>query len=636
MIDGNRVEPLDVASYFAGGIETEEQLEAALDGPARARQGAHRSRQESLHPVAHGQGHQERDPARDSERPRAARARGRTAARRDLRHPPRRNDPCRAGSAPRRGAAAHAGEARCSREPPRCSRTDARRGGRRLPPRGRVHDPEPVRRAEDAGGARARPGVRLARRPVAGFREFCGLAPGLVQLPDQGYRLYLESLFDEIGQEVGILFDRRDPSSLIWPRRQALNELLEILNAQQLAAVWDDDETIGWVYQYFNSSDERKQMRDESQAPRNSRELAVRNQFFTPRYVVRFLVDNTLGRTWWQMRRRRHPAHGDLRVPRARQRGRAGARQEGSARHTILDPACGSGHFLLYAFDLLQTIYEEAWEHGPPSAVTGRTLRDDYPDIDVLRANIPRLILTHNLHGIEIDPRCAQIASLALWMRAQRAYRDLGFARDARQPITKTNVVIAEPMPGEQDIRDQVLTTLDPQLRELVNRVFEEMLNAAEVGSLLKVDESIHTAISEIYGGYGGLFADDDQRRWKAAERDLSDALAEYLRRAEETQAFRRRLFVDDALAGLAFIDACVSSYDVVVANPPFGAIQEQLYPWLRQQYPNAYQDLYAAFLTRALNWVEPRGGRVGQISSTRSSRANNSPGSEPTACWIH
>src|SRR6058998_1311540 len=60
----------------------------------------------------------------------------------------------------------------------------------------------------------------------SGFKEFGGLAPGLIQLPDQGYRLYLESLFDEIGQEVGILFDRRDPSSLIWPRRQALNDLL--------------------------------------------------------------------------------------------------------------------------------------------------------------------------------------------------------------------------------------------------------------------------------------------------------------------------------------------------------------------------------------------------------------------------
>jgi hypothetical protein len=135
----------------------------------------------------------------------------------------------------------------------------------------------------------------------AGFKEFTGLAPGLVQLPDHGYRLYIESMFDEIGREVRVLFDRRDPASLLWPRRQALLDLLAILNAPELIEVWKEDETIGWVYQYFNSDEERRQMRAESQAPRNSRELAVRNQFFTPRYVVEFLTDNTLGRIWYEM-----------------------------------------------------------------------------------------------------------------------------------------------------------------------------------------------------------------------------------------------------------------------------------------------------------------------------------------------
>ena len=70
---------------------------------------------------------------------------------------------------------------------------------------------------------------------------------------------------------------------------------------RELSGVWGEDETIGWVYQFFNSDEERKKMRDESQAPRNSRELAVRNQFFTPRYVVQFLDDNTLGRLWLEM-----------------------------------------------------------------------------------------------------------------------------------------------------------------------------------------------------------------------------------------------------------------------------------------------------------------------------------------------
>jgi hypothetical protein len=94
-----------------------------------------------------------------------------------------------------------------------------------------------------------------------GFKEFTGLAPGLAQLPDHGYRLYIESLFDEIGCEVRVLFDRRDPASLLWPRRQALQQLLDILNDPDLArlttdngqptTIWHEDETIGWVYQYF-------------------------------------------------------------------------------------------------------------------------------------------------------------------------------------------------------------------------------------------------------------------------------------------------------------------------------------------------------------------------------------------------
>jgi hypothetical protein len=71
----------------------------------------------------------------------------------------------------------------------------------------------------------------------AGFKEFCGLAPGLVQLPDHGYRLYIESLFDELSTEVKVLFDRRDLSSLLWPKRATFEQLLEILNAADLSSV---------------------------------------------------------------------------------------------------------------------------------------------------------------------------------------------------------------------------------------------------------------------------------------------------------------------------------------------------------------------------------------------------------------
>ena len=223
----------------------------------------------------------------------------------------------------------------------------------------------------------------------SGFvNEFCGLAPGL-KFPDgSGYRLYIESIFDELSTEVKVLFDRRDPASALWPRKTAFDGLLASLNGDDLKDVWGEDETIGWVYQFFNGQDERRKMREESQAPRNSRELAIRNQFFTPRYVVQFLTDNTLGRIWYEMRGAntelaerceymvRKP--GEEFAPRAKKDPRD---------IRVLDPACGSGHFLLYAFDLLLAIYEEAHAdpESPKSEVTGHTLAEDYPSLDALR-----------------------------------------------------------------------------------------------------------------------------------------------------------------------------------------------------------------------------------------------------------
>ena len=88
----------------------------------------------------------------------------------------------------------------------------------------------------------------------------------------------------------------------VFPAERALEDVLRLLQDAELTDLWVEDETIGWIYQYYNDPAERKKMR-ESAAPRNSYELAVRNQFFTPRYVVEFLTDNTLGRIWYEMMR---------------------------------------------------------------------------------------------------------------------------------------------------------------------------------------------------------------------------------------------------------------------------------------------------------------------------------------------
>jgi hypothetical protein len=472
----------------------------------------------------------------------------------------------------------------------------------------------------------------------SGFREYGGLAPGLVQLPDQGYRLYLESIFDEIAQEVGILFDRRDPSSLIWPRRQALSDLLEILNAPQLADVWGDDETIGWVYQYFNSSEERRQMREESQAPRNSRELAVRNQFFTPRYVVRFLVDNTLGRTWWQMRRG-STRLGELCEFLVLANADELARDKKDPRDLrILDPACGSAHFLLYAFDLLETVYNEAWDDdaSPPSSVTGSTLRQDYADQEQLRHALPGLILGHNLFGVEIDSRAAQISALALWLRAQRAYREYAIAAAERPRIRRTHIVVAEPMPGEGALMDAFARELQPPLlADLFRQMTAEMRLAGELGTLLRVDDAIATTLTKAREEYvqqattqhlPGLapprrqeeldFSEiDDVRFFEEAEAMLLDALRRFSESAGGGGGVRRWLFADDAAQGIALIELVERRFDIVLMNPPFGACSLPAKKEFEKSYPRTKNDLYAAFVERGIQLLKPE-GMVGAITS--------------------
>jgi len=525
----------------------------------------------------------------------------------------------------------------------------------------------------------------------AGFREFTGLAPGLLQLPDHGYRLYIESLFDEIGREVRVLFDRRDPASLLWPRRTALHELLAVLNDQgsgfgvqgsdpeprtlnlEPRTIWDQDETIGWVYQYFNGDDERRQMRAESQAPRNSRELAVRNQFFTPRYVVEFLTDNTLGRTWYEMRRAdtqlaeecdylvRRPSEvflAEEEEPPAEPEEEADLTQEELLKKTVyipfrakkdprdikvLDPACGSGHFLLYAFDLLLTIYEEGWadEAAPESDATGHTLRDDYPELDSLHRALPGLILRHNLHGIDIDPRAVQIAALALWMRAQRAYGDLQIPRGERPPIQKTNIVVAEPMPGEKAMLREFTDTLRPPLLgQVVEAAFDQMRLAGEAGSLLRIEEAIAETIAEAKKQWLArpepeqlsLFPEERARApeqlalfdlseitdgefWQEAEGRIYETLRDYAALAANGATYTRKLFADDAERGFAFIDLCRQRYDVVLMNPPFGAPSTASKPYLTTAYPRTKNDLLATFVERGLHLLH-RGALLGAITS--------------------
>lgn len=445
----------------------------------------------------------------------------------------------------------------------------------------------------------------------AGYREFSGMAPTLPLLPDSaGYRLYIESVFDELSTEVGVLFDRRDPASVLWPKRATFEQLLEVLNGSQLAGVWGEDETIGWVYQFFNGPDERRKMREESPAPRNSRELAVRNQFFTPRYVVQFLTDNTLGRIWYEMRGRntalRERCEYMAREPGAQLAPR-GKKDPRDLR--VLDPASGSGHFLLYAFDLLVTIYEEAHADpaSPNSEVTGHTLREDYPTLDSLQKALPGLIFAHNLHGVDIDHRCAQIAQLALWIRAQKAYRDFGISRAERPQIRRSNIVVAEPLVADEEMVKEFVARLgEMELGRVFIGLVDALTRAGDTGLLLRVERLIGTRPKR--GQTGDLFSPAEER--------IRATLAHFVHDNHGARlSARGRLFADDAAHGVGLLAVAEKTFDVILMNPPFGDPTPVLAEHLDREFPRTKYELAAAFLERSLELASP-GGRIGWISS--------------------
>ena len=459
----------------------------------------------------------------------------------------------------------------------------------------------------------------VSRGPQSsGFAEFALLAPGLKDLPDDGYRLYLESLFDEISTEVGVLFDRLAPGSLLWPRRRSLQELLEILNAAELASCWVEDESIGWVYQYFNSLDERQTIRQEARSgPRNSRELAILNQFFTPRYVVEFLVDNTLGRLWWEMTHGKTELRDRCQYLMVRPDEQPNSLPTKDPRDLkILDPACGSGHFLLYSFDLLERVYREAWERGdtPASAATGRRLRDDYASLEDLQAALPPLVLHHNLYGVDIDPRATQIASLALWLRAQRAFKELGVERGRRARVRRTNIVVAEPLPGDVAVAEEFFETLEAPLDDVARELFAMMDLAGDAGTLLRIEDDLAALVEEHLEREVSLWDEEGATGWTDAEASLLDALRRYAERPG-SEAYARRLFSEDTARGLAFIDLSRTRFDVVLMNPPFGASSVKAKDYIKKTWPRTKNDLYAAFVERGLTFLVAR-GKLGAITS--------------------
>ena len=312
-------------------------------------------------------------------------------------------------------------------------------------------------------------------------------------------------------------------------------------------ADWEDVQILGWMYQYYNA--EVKDAFFASKAKETPDTIGPATQLFTPDWIVRYMVQNSLGRLWMlnnpgsplrdQMEYYIEPdaEHEDF------------VKVEGPEDITLCDPACGSAHILVYAFELLVAMYRE------------RGYRD---------RDIPELILTKNLAGMEIDPRAAQIAGLALAMCARELDRRF-FRRGVRADIAVLRPVTFE----EGELPEGCALA---KKRDLL----DALAHLDEVGSLLCPDRTdlaaIHEAITLCEGSTGGLFA---------------------VRAASKLE---RALDVCEKLA---------RSFDCVVANPPymgsssFGPFMSR---WVKKNYPDVKSDLCTCFIERGFSLARDRG----------------------------
>ena len=515
-----------------------------------------------------------------------------------------------------------------------------------------------------------------------GFQLYARLAGSGLGETGDAYRTYLFSLFDEFAVDLAALFDRFSPQGRLFPRETALLKALQLINDPEIDLLWAEDETIGWIYQYFNTAEERQEMR-QSRAPRNSRELAVRNQFFTPRYVVEFLTDNTLGRIWYEMTkgetslkdacqyfvRRQNQIFLKEGVEAPAQASDESLSQEELLRQPVyiphrplkdpreikmLDPACGSMHFGLYSFDLFERLYAEAWDLEETLGEDALwrladldSLHKTYPDREIFLRDVPRLIIERNIHGVDIDPRAVQIAGLSLWLRAQKSWQAQVVKPQDRPQIRRSNIVCAEPMPGDREMLEEFLGTfkedrLEALMRQamhipegqkvratkamaaalgkLVRTIWREMELAGEAGSLLKIEETLREAIgkarkeseekSPLFQAieFGDGASEEKLGFWDQAETLTLLALQDYIEQAAEGQIYRRHLFVDNAIQGFSFIDLCRSLYDVMLMNPPFGTAAESAKPYLHLNYPSWNNNLLCGFLERGLDLITANG----------------------------
>lgn len=379
------------------------------------------------------------------------------------------------------------------------------------------------------------------------------------------YSLLLNGQCNALSKSMPFLFQPTgDFSELLMPEN-LLNT--DSFVRQLVTAVpeedWEEIEIVGWLYQFYIAEKKDEVMGRKKAVPKE--DIPAVTQLFTPHWIVRYMVENSLGRLWLLNRpdsklREHMPYY--IEGDKEEEFLKIGSPEE----IKVLDPAVGSGHILVYAFDLLHRMYEE----------------DGY-----LARDIPRLILEHNLHGVEIDERAAALASFALMMKARE--RDPRYLR--RENAAPPQVCCLQEIRWEEG--------------ELKGYVDELDLGGLFGQPMLKLLHQFEEAKN-----FGSLI-----------QPCLDERMIGFARRAIEAKDLGGQLFLRQThhkvLRVLEQAEILTQRYHVVVANPPYMGAKQMDAPLLsfcENNYPLGFADLFSCFIERA-ETLTKAGGISGLIT---------------------
>ena len=489
-----------------------------------------------------------------------------------------------------------------------------------------------------------------------GYKDFREIAPALVRGEEtEGYAFLLQLAFEDLAIDLPGLFGSAGMADLIPIPAATLRAIVEALDDVELASCWTDDMTLGWVYQYWNDPERESLDKKISEGGKiEPHEIASKTQMFTERYIVDWLLQNSLGPMWLAMCRKHGwtpdveadgtldrleqrrvewrakrdagevsltelmPLHTDAErrwayyVPQPIPQDAIDHAPESVRELKILDPAVGSGHFLVVAFDLLFALYQEEGRHR------GESDAELWSDRVIVEQ-----VLGYNLHGIDLDSRAVQIAAAALWMKGQLTCRD---ARPEQLNLVASNLRLAS-LPDNDPALVELRRTVEEETGipgTLTDEIVHALRGADHLGSLLKIDAAVEEAITrhETQIRRGGdakqmrLFDDGTPQQQALAfpKEDLKasvlDRLEEFLSRHTSGDDLGLRLRGEQLSAGVRFLRLVrEETYDLVVGNPPYQGTSKMVdSKYVAKHYSLGKADLYAAFLLRGLELVRSSG----------------------------